>query len=175
MRHTAIFAVISIAVLLGCGSVEETSTTVLGGKPRCAAAASKGAVGMTLGARDGDTFTAIRDGDPLVIIDGRQGGTWVMPSLRLQGTTPLGTVRGGITLGSGEEVGALPATSVYADATDGGELEVEYVPIPIGDNPDGSLPDGVAGSPATVRLSFSGACGEAGDLEVGVVLVYEPG
>lgn len=173
-----------LAAASGCGPAPETSAPTLGAAPSCAAAAAKGAVEMTLGARVGDVFTALHEGDALVVIDGRQGGTWVMPGLRLRGASPTGSVSGGISLANAnadadadaKDVGVLPATSVYAEPVAGadGQLEVEYVPIPIGDNPDGSLPDGVAGSPATVSLSYTGACGEAGSLQLEVVLVYEP-
>lgn len=164
-----------LAVLGGCGAETETSTTLLSGavRPACAMDA-EASVELTLGATEGGVFTPIRAGDPLVIIDGRQGGTWVMPTLRLAGGASVGVVSGSITLLGGEDVGLLPETSVYAEPLEGGALEIEYVPIPIGDNPDGSLPQGIAGSPATVRLSYTGSRCERGSLEVAVVLEYEP-
>lgn len=81
--------------------------------------------GMTLGILLDDTFVPLDEGDPVEIINGFQGGTWVHLSLRVAGMPANGLIRA--SLGDISEV----RYGLKLVRTEEGYLESYDIPLPV--------------------------------------------
>jgi hypothetical protein len=76
-------------------------------------------------------FLPLHDGDPLPIVFGTQGGTWVMPGVRAQGFEIECMWNGSLTTETGEVVGTIDRVRVRLNRAPDGWLEVTALPIPV--------------------------------------------
>jgi len=125
-----------------------------------------GASSAATGTLDGERFVSFADGDRLLIIDGLQGGTWVMPAARFAGVSREGELGASIELETGAPVSAIDGVPVRLDEAGAG-LQLDFVPIPVGDAAD------LSGRPAVLRVELVDACGRVAEGAIGIVLQYE--
>jgi hypothetical protein len=75
-------------------------------------------------------YEPLHDGDNSPIVNGLQGGTWIMPALRIDGIYPFADTRCTLTVETGEVVGDITATTRYFLAKDD-VFEVQAFPVPV--------------------------------------------
>ena len=75
-------------------------------------------------------YEPLHDGDNCPIVNGLQGGTWIMPALRIDGIFPFAETRCTLTVETGEVVGQITATTRYFLAKDD-TFEVQAFPVPV--------------------------------------------
>jgi hypothetical protein len=75
-------------------------------------------------------YEPLHDGDNCPVVNGLQGGTWVMPALRIEGIYPFAATRCSLTVETGEVVGLITVTTRYFLATDD-LFEVQAFPVPV--------------------------------------------
>lgn len=91
---------------------------------------------LEVGYFDKAVFYPLTDGDPLRLVDGIQGGTWIMPGLRAEGLDLRVEVSGELRVDD-EPIGWLvPGPLLLAEGPDGW-LEVTELAMPVPDPADG--------------------------------------
>jgi len=79
---------------------------------------------------DPPVFTELSVDPTLVVVNGLQGGTWTMPTLRIDGPIPSARISCEVTVKGGEVVGVL-ATQARTSPLGDGHVDIPYLPIPI--------------------------------------------
>lgn len=117
-------------------------------------------------------YEPIDDGDPCPVVHGLQGGTWVMPALRIEGIYPFAGTACLLTIETGEIVGDIAATTRFFLAPDD-KFEVQAFPVPvIHAEPHEAEPiDDLYGLNATLDCTVTDGEGRTGTLIREVVLV----
>ena len=125
-------------------------------------------VELQLAAYDGTTIVPIEEGSSLHIVQGAQGGTWIMPALQLRG---LGSpCRLALSLDTpDEEIGALELEALYLQPLPDSWFRADPY-LPVGDPLDPSSVEHLFGQPATLAVSLEDADGRGISASVGVVL-----
>jgi hypothetical protein len=134
------------------------------------------AAALVCGDTDGATFTPFAAGDTLVILDGKQGGTWVMPAVELTGLGREGTLSASVALDTGEIVGAIAGVQVHLDADPTGDARsgrLDYVPIPIAQQPDALSVAELVDREAVLRVELRDACGREAHSATAMILDHE--
>lgn len=60
-----------------------------------------------------------------------QGGSWVMPALRVRGAQPIGVLNGEIVAAAGEALGSVAGSPVHLVGESSGTLRADWLGIPI--------------------------------------------
>lgn len=162
----ALCAAWTALTMMGCGGAEPAAM-----EDACADVTAQASDVLT-GTMSGDRFSAFAGGDRLVIIDGRQGGTWIMPAAAFHGVKLSGELSAEVKLSTGEIVGSIAGISTQPDPAQDGGGELEYVPIPIGQRSDQIHADMLMGRAATLHMSFTDVCGQVAEGSVDMVLEY---
>jgi hypothetical protein len=117
-------------------------------------------------------YEPLHDGDNSPIVSGLQGGTWIMPALRIDGIYPFAETRCTLTVETGEVVGKITATTRYFLATDD-IFEVQAFPVPvIHATPKASEPiDDLYGLGATLSCEVFDGEGRTGTAIREIILV----
>jgi len=84
-------------------------------------------------------YTELEVGGECPIVHGLQGGTWIMPALRIQGIGTPAATQCRVVLDDGEQVGAAAAVEDFYVGGDG-FLEVTAFPTPINHSNPGAGP-----------------------------------
>lgn len=74
-------------------------------------------------------YAPLADGDPLPIIHGAQGGTWVMPAIRTRGILTPTTVDCGLATDGGEVLGHSHSREDFSLSGDN-FMEIQIFPVP---------------------------------------------
>ena len=109
--------------------------------------AAQGEKSLTPGTFDEQLFDPIEEGDPVHIIHGFQGGTWVHISVRVTGMTAYGKIA--VSL---EKVGTIEYDLKLVQTAEG-FLEAYDIPIPVGK--EGPALEILYGQPSTLEITFS--------------------
>lgn len=119
---------------------------------------------LVLGYRDGNTFTPIADLARLPVVDGLQGGTWTMPTLRIASLAPSLAVLCTLSTTAGEALGQTQLQVPTRPATTSphggpGWVEVADLPIPVTHAPPRATEPitDLEGNPATLTCTVSAA------------------
>ena len=75
-------------------------------------------------------YDPMHDGDDCPVVNGLQGGTWIMPALRIEGIYPFADAACSLVMETGEIVGEVSATTRFFLATDD-KFEVQAFPVPV--------------------------------------------
>ncbi|MDP6943810.1 MAG: hypothetical protein QF464_06630 [Myxococcota bacterium] len=89
-----------------------------------------GEPGVDVGFYHEQLYDPLHDGDDCPVVHGLQGGTWIMPALRIEGIFPFATTACTLTMETGEVVGQVSATTRFFLATDD-KYEVQAFPVPV--------------------------------------------
>ena len=109
--------------------------------------AASGEKTLTPGTFEEQLFDPIDDGDPVYIIHGFQGGTWVHISVRVSGMTAYGKIS--VTL---QKVGTIEYDLKLVQTAEG-FLEAYDIPIPVGK--EGPALKILYGEASTLEITFS--------------------
>jgi hypothetical protein len=119
-------------------------------------------------------FTPLLEGEDLPIINGFQGGTWVMPAIR--GIALTGVVQATaevVVTATGERVGVLENERARLQSTAQGFTEIVALPVPVVHAPPAQrdpITD-LYGQPATLSITLIDTLGRRATATVGVVLI----
>ncbi|MFT7581829.1 MAG: hypothetical protein ACI9MR_003507, partial [Myxococcota bacterium] len=136
---------VTLAIALGCAGCEDVTTFFVDPEIRLSGQGGPGpdgdpevVVGFDVGAR----FVPLDEDDGMRIINGLQGGTWTMPTVRTRGISQFASVVCTLETDVGERVGMVDAKVKFFPSNDG-PLEVAGFPIPVGhaEDPSGSVDD----------------------------------
>ena len=119
---------------------------------------------VSLGFYEEDVFVSLEAGDPCWVINGIQGGTWSMPTVRAQGIGDLITLECAIEGNGGEPLGDMLANIKFATGPEG-DLEYNGVPIPV-------IHDDPFGLEASLTCTAVDSDNHGGTSTVSVVLTY---
>ena len=75
-------------------------------------------------------YEPMHDGDACPVVNGLQGGTWVMPALRIEGIFPFADASCVLTMETGEVVGQVAASTRFFLSKDD-KYEVQAFPVPV--------------------------------------------
>lgn len=126
---------------------------------------------VELGARSENGYQALAEDASVPVIFGTQGGTWIMPVLRVRGIAAPMQVSGNLMLENGEVLGASDVAMSLDDRE--GWLESERFAVPVQHAPPrqfDSIAD-VYGRAATVTVQVTDDAGRFAEREVRVLLV----
>ena len=117
-------------------------------------------------------YEPLHDGDSCPVVHGLQGGTWIMPALRIEGIYPFAETTCTLTVETGEVVGDISATTRYFLAKDDA-YEVQAFPVPvIHAAPNEADPiDDLYGLSATLDCTVADSEGRLGAMTLELVLV----
>ncbi|MFO0748569.1 MAG: hypothetical protein U1F43_23330 [Myxococcota bacterium] len=106
-------------------------------------------------------FTDLATVPTLRVIHGLQGGTWTMPTFRIDGPVPAVTVTCSVTTGV-EEIGVL-SRKVGTHLMGDGQVEIPFLPIPIRHAPPRVTDpiDDLDGVAASIDCTVEGGGGRA--------------
>jgi hypothetical protein len=138
------FALLLVLPFLACGE---------GPEPR-----------LELGFYVAQRYQPLDEGSHCPVVEGTQGGTWTMPTLRTQGLGPHLAVRCELVTGSGEQVGQVERDVTFSEGS---------FPIPVRHSePRGGEPIfDLYGAPATLSCEATGDRLQRAIQAVQVVLV----
>ena len=103
---------------------------------------------MILGVYEEQLFRSLNDDDPVHIINGLQGGTWVHLSIRISGMPRVGTVK--VTLG--EDIGDIEYRLKLVRTAEG-FLEAYDIPVPV--PLEGDELEALYGQTVWLKVSFT--------------------
>lgn len=183
-RHTpvgALAAVLVAGLALAAGACDVTTTehlidpdVVPWDTPDEPPDVEPGTILVQLGAWQGDVFVPwpADGGAFLDVVDASQGGTWVMPAMRLAGSAPKTIVECTITTADGERVGHMQS-SVKFFPGDPGWLDIEFLPVRIRRSADhaGEPLEAIFGGEATIELEVVDEDDSVGSLVTTVILI----
>ncbi len=133
-----------------------------------------GTILTQLGRWEGDSFVPWPEagGASLEVINASQGGTWVMPAMRVAGSTPKTIVECTITTDEGERVGRMQSAVKFFPG-DPGWLDIEFLPIRIRRDAEhsGQPLEGIFGSEVTFDLQVTDEEGSVGSVLTTVILI----
>lgn len=130
-----------------------------------------GEFSLTLGIYEEQLFTPLQNGDEIPVVNGFQGGTWIMPALRCTGVTETVSMEAQLILETGEVLGVVDSFDSRLDRTPAGSLDANAVPVPV-NREDPTMPlDDVFGQTATFRIQLRDQLGSTGVLELELVLI----
>lgn len=165
-------AILALAAAPACGenvilidppvTFENTDAGTISGDPA-----------IELGLFDEQFFTPVEPMGPLPIVNGFQGGTWVMPAIRAVALVGLVRATGRVTLdGTGEVVGFIEDPQARLQPTPAGYSELIALPIPIGHAvPNEAAPiDDLYGKTATLVITVVDGNGRTATSTLQVVL-----
>lgn len=162
-----------LASLLGCG--EEITKYI---DPEVTFAEGNdyepvGEISLTIGLYREQFFTGLSEGDDIDIINGFQGGTWVMPAIQCTGFALDVQISGSIVIDeTGENVGVLHAEQLRLDQNPEGSLEANAIAIPILHEVDaGRSIDDLYGERATLTITIADDLGNETTESLSLVLV----
>jgi len=114
------------------------------------------------------------EGSELVVVNGVQGGEWIMPAVRVLGGDERVVVRCSVTTEAGEVVGASWMTVKLFPAVDGW-LEIKFYPVRIKRDDDHKLEglEAIFGLDATLDLEITDDADRVGHVTYAVVLAGE--
>jgi hypothetical protein len=139
------------------------SSPVPGADPQCAA--TNPASGSTyestvaFGRMSGNGFSALEAGGEVAVVHGFQGGTWIMPAMRLTGVTADGHMVASLTLVEGLLLGRSEL-DLRLDLQPDGSLLLEYLPVPAPQVEGLPALAEIDGSQATLDATFKDVCGK---------------
>ncbi len=110
---------------------------------------------LELGYYLGSGYEPFKDGAPIPVVNGLQGGTWTMPAVRTRGLGTYAELTCTLMTDVGELVGYVSAkTKFYFNSS--GDLEVGNFPIPVyhPDRPQDTIHD-LFGAEATLSCSLA--------------------
>ena len=81
--------------------------------------------GLDMGFYHEQLYEPMHDGDDCPVVNGLQGGTWVMPALRIEGIYPFADAACSLVMETGEVVGEVLGASVVGETLG---AAVELVP-----------------------------------------------
>jgi len=139
------------AIAVGCGSPEIP--------PQCAAVQNVPTSDRTvvLGRLLAGAFTALGEGDLVDIVNGFQGGTWIMPAMQFTGCAPNGRIEVSLTLVDGPTIGRNNL-SLRLNPQPNGSLLLEYLPVPAGLEPGSPPLIEIDGRHAVLQSLFRDEC-----------------
>lgn len=119
-------------------------------------------VGFVGASGDPASFVDLATAPTLVVVHGLQGGTWTMPTLRIDGPLPSVRVSCEVTTDAGEVVGSVASQSRTSPLGDG-RVDIPYFPIPIRHAPPRSNDpiDDLDGVAVTLACEVAGGGGKA--------------
>jgi len=85
---------------------------------------------LDLGFYHEQLYEPMADGDACPVVNGLQGGTWIMPALRIEGIYPFADVECSLVVETGEIVGEIGAVTRFYLAKDD-RYEVQAFPVPV--------------------------------------------
>lgn len=130
-----------------------------------------GEFSLALGIYEEQLFNTLEHGDEIPVVNGFQGGTWIMPALRCTGVTETVSLEAELVLENGEVLGQVDSFDSRLDRTPAGSLDANAVPVPV-NREDPSLPlDDIFGQTATFRIQLRDQLGTTGSIELQLVLV----
>jgi len=103
-------------------------------------------------------FVPFHDGEVISVVNGFQGGMWVMPAVEMTGVVPGGHMAGSMALWEGALLGE-DGHDVRLEAGAGGALLLRYIPIPVGSAPTSPPVAELDGRIAILTTSFVDDCG----------------
>ncbi len=115
----------------------------------------------------GHTFEVLNDGDRLPVLAGSQGGSWVMPGVRVRGLQPEMAVEGTLRTND-EQLGITRTTTTLA--VDNHWFHLATLPIPVQHERPSRAIDGLTGSAAWLDVRVDDVL-EATQLTLEVVLL----
>ena len=127
---------------------------------------------LDLGFYHEQLYEPVHDGDDCPVVNGLQGGTWIMPALRIEGIYPFADAACSLVVETGEVVGEISATTRFFLATDD-KYEVQAFPVPVihaEPNEEQDIED-LFGLSATLECTVIDREGRTGSLIREVVLV----
>jgi hypothetical protein len=130
---------------------------------------------LDMGYYGDDLYAPFEDeGSELVVVNGVQGGEWIMPAVRMLGGEPKATIRCSVTTETGEIVGASYTTVKLFPAVDGW-LEIKFYPVRIKRDEEHVLEglEPIFGLDATLEIEIIDDAERVGLLTYSVVLVGE--
>ncbi|MCC6622821.1 MAG: hypothetical protein IT385_16285 [Deltaproteobacteria bacterium] len=124
-----------------------------------------GPASLIIGQRDpeeADAFVDLATDPALRVVHGLQGGTWTMPTLRIDGPPPSVEVDCRITTIGGEVVGVV-ATQARPSPLGDGRVDVPWLPIPVRHAPPRTTApiDDLDGAGATITCEVAAGGGRA--------------
>lgn len=127
---------------------------------------------LVIGFYEEQLYTELEEEGECPIVHGLQGGTWIMPALRIQGIGSPAATQCRVTLDDGEQVGAAAAVEDYYVGGDG-FLEVTAFPVPINHSAPGAGPgiDDLFGQGAEMWCRVEDEEERGAELTVAVTLV----
>jgi hypothetical protein len=130
---------------------------------------------IEIGRLVGDQFTALGDGDEISVVHGVQGGTWIMPSIRLIDAKSGGDVNATLTLIDGTLLGEIRRPKLRFTTSADGSLVLQFLPVPVSNAPGTPALETVDAAAANLELVYSTTCGDTLTQHFAVTLHVVPG
>lgn len=150
MRLTEALCAVGCALLVACGSSADE-------EPPCRAAPAR----IELGRLQQGKFDAFERGDTVSVIHGVQGGTWIMPSIRLLEAESGGDFDARLALEDGTLLGETRRPNARLTPAEDGGLVMQFLPVPVSNEPEMPEVNSVDGASALLSVSYSRPCGPA--------------
>jgi len=124
---------------------------------------SSAPIALSIGQRDpidDGVYIDLAIDSRLRVVQGLQGGTWTMPTLRIDGPPPSVAIDCTLTAIGGEVVGMV-ATQARTSALGDGRVDVPWLPIPVRHAPPRTTDpiDDLDGDPATITCAVEAGGG----------------
>lgn len=128
--------------------------------------------GLDIGFYHEQLYEPFHDGEDCPVVNGLQGGTWIMPALRIEGIYPFADVACTLVVETGEVVGEVSALTRFFLATDD-KFEVQAFPVPVihASPHEANSIDDLFGLGAALECTVIDAEGREGSLVREMVLV----
>lgn len=125
---------------------------------------------VELGFFDDAVYTPLRDGDPIPVVNGIQGGTWTMPAVRVSGIKSFVDITCEMHTSTGERV-SLVSSKAKLFAADDGMFEARMFPIPVHhEQSEGAPIDDLYGMDATLDCTVTDSDGNWADCSLDLVI-----
>ena len=142
-------------LVLGCG----VAAAACSSEPKQDAGCKQSVATLELGQLKAGHFTALESGGQVSVVQGVQGGTWIMPSLRLSDAESGGDLGARLTLEDGTLLGETSRPRVRFTAADDRSLTMQFFPVPVSNEPGMPELSSVDGASAMLTLDYSRPCG----------------
>lgn len=145
---------VGAVVLISCGTAGRGETEDQAHKECIGPTAS-----IEIGRLASGNFTPFEASEVVSVVHGVQGGTWIMPAVRLTDAEDGGDMDARLTFEDGTLLGEIHRARLrFATAADGSQV-LQFLAVPVSDDPDTPALAVVDGASADLQLSYTATCG----------------